>query len=118
MADEKNLEALLEDYCKIQVNELKNSALFKELVKINNENGNLTKLNFGKGIDSYSNNYYINLEILNANEKLIETYNGNLTTSCCLITKDKKNRYEFLNWNDDNEFLDDIRWIIKESSNL
>lgn len=56
----------------------------------------------------------MSLSIHDKNDELIEIFDeGFLTTSTMLIMIDKKERFKFFSWQDD-EFIEDLNWIIKQ----
>lgn len=86
-------------------------SMLNELVKSQELN---LKIEFGKAKDENNKNLYLSLSIYNKNGQLVEIFDeGFLTASTALVLIDKKNRYKFLSWQDD-EFIEDLNWIIKQ----
>ena len=61
---------------------------------------------------------YINVTILNDKNEFIEIYDEGFLTICTvLVLVDKKHRYRFFSWKDE-EFIEDLSWLIKELENI
>lgn len=111
---ETSVKDTLKYYCELEIEKFNSSTIFSmlnELVKSQELN---LKIEFGKAKDENNKNLYLSLSIYNKNGQLVEIFDeGFLTASTALVLIDKKNRYKFLSWQDD-EFIEDLNWIIKQ----
>lgn len=111
---ETSVKDTLKYYCELEIEKFNSSSIFSilnELVKSQELN---LKIDFGKAKDKKDKNLYLSLSIHNKNGQLVEIFDeGFLTTSTMLVIIDKKDRYKFLSWQDD-EFIEDLNWIIKQ----
>lgn len=106
-------------YCNSEIEDLKNSESYIKLTKLVDELKYNLVCDYGKAIDNKkSENIYLGVQILDDTNELIEIFDeGFLTTSTLLILVDKKHRYKFFSWRDD-EFIEDLNWFIKELENI
>lgn len=106
------LEQMCAFYCeKIKQNFLK-SDLLKQINHLIREKNLYLEIETGKSIIPSINNYYLSLEIKDSNNNLYETYEGGLSISTPLILIDKKMKFSFLDWQNE-DFLNDVHWLIK-----
>ena len=65
-----------------------------------------------------SEDLYLSITILDNKNKIVEIFDeGFLTASTLLVWVDKKYRYKFFSWKDD-EFIEDLNRLIKELENI
>ncbi|HQA20205.1 MAG TPA: hypothetical protein PLT15_05300 [Bacilli bacterium] len=111
----KNLLNSLNNYCLLETEDFKKSEYYYKLLEVATQKSLNVKIDFGNGLDScFTDNYYLSIEICDCNNELVQALDeGNLTTSTCLIQKNKNGTYRFYEWYDD-ELIDEIDWIIAE----
>lgn len=111
----ENLLKVLSLYCNDEIENLKNSELYIKLQKIVNELKYNLVCEYGKELDNKkSENLYLSITIYDDKNEIIKIVDeGFLTASTLLVWVDKKYRYKFLSWRDE-EFIEDLRWLIKE----
>lgn len=111
---EELLNYTLKYYCELEINDFIKNSIYIVMNEIIKSQGFNLKLDFGKAKDEKSKNIYLSLAVLDKNGELIEISDeGFLTTSTMLVLVDKKERYKFFSWRDD-EFIKDLNWIIKQ----
>ena len=118
IATEKNMEASVNDtlqyYCNSEINRFISSSIYStlnELVKSHEFNLDLC---YGKAKDKNDKNFYLSLSVCDKNGRLVEVFDGScLTTATMLILVDKKERYKFFSWQDEN-FIKDLNWIMDQ----
>lgn len=111
----ENLFNVLSLYCNNEIENLKNSELYMKLKKLVDELNYILVCKYGKELNNKkSENLYLSITVFNDKNEEIEIFDeGFLTASTALVLIDKKNRYKFLSWQDD-EFIEDLNWIIKQ----
>lgn len=74
---------------------------------------------YGKDINNKkSEDLYLSITILDNKNKIVEIFDeGFLTASTLLVWVDKKYRYKFFSWKDE-EFIEDLNRLIKELENI
>ena len=111
---ETRVKNTLKYYCELQIVEFNSSSIFSILSELVESQELKLKIDFGKAKDDKDENLYLSLSIHDKNDELIEIFDeGFLTTSTMLIMIDKKERFKFFSWQDD-EFIEDLNWIIKQ----
>ena len=118
IATEKNMEASVNDtlqyYCNSEINRFISSSIYStlnELVKSHEFNLDLC---YGKAKDKNDKNFYLGLSVCDKNGRLVKVFDGScLTTATMLILVDKKERYKFFSWQDEN-FIKDLNWIMDQ----
>ena len=115
----ENLLKVLSLYCNNEIENLKNSELYSKLQKLVNELNYILVCEYGKELNNKkSGNLYLSLTVFNDKNEVIEIFDeGFLTASTLLVLVDKKYRYKFLSWKDE-EFVEDLNWLIKKLENM
>ena len=115
----ENLFKALSLYCNNELENLKNSELYIKLQKLVNEVNYILVCKYGKELDNKkSENLYLGISVFNDKNEMVEIFDeGFLTASTLLVLVDKKFRYKFLSWKDE-EFIEDLNWLIKELENI
>lgn len=115
----ENLLKALSLYCNNELENLKNSELYIKLQKLVNELNYILVCKYGKELDNKkSENLYLGISVFNDKNEMVEIFDeGFLTASTLLVLVDKKFRYKFLSWKDE-EFIEDLNWLIKELENI
>ena len=115
----ENLHKALSLYCNTEIENLKKSESYIKLQNLVDELKYNLVCEYGKEIDNKkSKNLYLGITILNDKNEIIEIFDeGFLSVSTLLVWMDKKYRYKFLSWKDE-EFIEDLNWLIKELENI
>ena len=115
----ENLLKVLSLYCNNEIKNLKNSELYIKLEKLVDELNYILVCEYGKELsDKKSDNLYLSITIYNDKNEIIEIFDdGFLTASTLLVLVDKKHRYKFLSWQDE-EFIEDLKWLNKKLENI
>ena len=115
----ENLLKVLSLYCNNEIENLKNSELYSKLQKLVNELNYILVCEYGKELNNKkSENLYLSITVFNDKNEVIEIFDeGFLTASTLLVLVDNKYRYKFLSWKDE-EFVEDLNWLIKELENI
>lgn len=115
----ENLFNVLSLYCNNEIENLKNSELYMKLKKLVDELNYILVCKYGKELNNKkSENLYLSITVFNDKNEEIEIFDeGFLTASTILVLIDKKNRCKFLSWQDE-EFIEDLNWLIKELENI
>ncbi len=115
----ENLLKAVSLYCNNEKEDLKNSESYIKLTKLVDELKYNLVCDYGKANDNKkSESIYLGIQIFDDKNELIEIFDeGFLTASTLLILIDKKHRYKFFSWRDD-EFIEDLNWFIKELENI
>ena len=110
----ENLCKVLSIYCNNEIEKLKNSELYIKLQKLVDELKYVLVCEYRKVIDNNkSENLYLSITIFNDKNEIIEIFDdGYLTASTLLVCVDKKHRYKLLSWQDE-EFIEDLNWLIR-----
>lgn len=111
---ERNLKDTLKYYCEKEIEMFVSSSIYSELSKLVESHKFSLELNFGNANEEKDKNLYLSLSVFDKNGNLVEIYDdGFLTTSTILIMVDKKDRFKFFSWQEE-EFIEDLNWIIKK----
>lgn len=112
MSDKIN--EIIASYCESEITEFKASLMFENLSALIKKSNLFLECDYGYEKNKNYGNTYLSVTILNEKKEPIEIYDeGFLTASSILVSIDKKNRYKFYSWKDD-EFIDDINWIVEQ----
>ena len=110
----ENLLKILHIYCDDEVDNFKKNALFTELQSLVNELNYILICDYGKALDNKSENLYLAITIYDNDNEMIEIYDeGFLSVSTMLVEVDKKHRFKFFTWQDE-EFVEDVNWLINQ----
>ena len=111
---EASVNDTLQYYCKSEINRFISSSIYStmnELVKSHEFNLDLC---YGKAKDKNDKNFYLSLSVCDKNGKLVKAFDSScLTTATMLILVDKKERYKFFSWQDE-DFIKDLHWIMDQ----
>lgn len=115
----ENLFNVLSLYCNNEIENLKNSELYMKLKKLVDELNYILVCKYGKELNNKkSENLYLSITVFNDKNEEIEIFDeGFLSAGTLLVWADKKHRYKFLSWKDE-EFIEDLNWLIKELENI
>ena len=111
----ENLLKILSLYCVGEMETLKNNEVYVRLQNLVNELNYSLVCEYGKESDNNtSENIYLSISIFNDKNEMVEIFDeGFLTASTPLVLVEKKNRYRFISWEEE-EFIEDLGWLIKE----
>ena len=115
----ENLFNVLSLYCNNEIENLKNSELYMKLKKLVDELNYILVCKYGKELNNKkSENLYLSITVFNDKNEEIKIFDeGFLSAGTLLVWADKKHRYKFLSWKDE-EFIEDLNWLIKELENI
>ena len=115
----ENLFNVLSLYCNNEIENLKNSELYMKLKKLVDELNYILVCKYGKELNNKkSENLYLSITVFNDKNEEIEIFDEGFLSACTLLVwVDKKHRYKFLSWKDE-EFIEDLNWLIKELENI
>ena len=115
---EIRVKNILSYYCEQEIKNFIDSSMFSALNKLVEDHELTLELNYGEGKDKKDKNLYLSLTVLHKNGKIVEILDEGFLTICTgLVLVDKHERCKFLPWRDD-EFLDDLNWMIGELKKL
>lgn len=110
----KKINDIMVLYCEKEMTDFKASSIYGKLNTLIKNFNLLIECEYGNEKTKKCGNIYMSITIFDEKNNMIEIYDeGFLTTSTILISRDKKDRYKFYSWKDD-EFIDDINWIIEQ----
>lgn len=111
----ENLPRVLSIYCNYEINNLKKNELFIKLNNLVNELNYILVCEYGKELNNKkSENIYLSVTVYDDKNKTIEIFDeGFLTASTILVWVDKKYRFKFFSWEDE-EFVEDLNWLISQ----
>ncbi len=115
----ENLHEVLSLYCNNEIEDLMNSDLYIKLQKLVDELNYILVCEYGNELENKkSENIYLSITIFNDKNEIVEIFDdGFLTASTLLVWVDKKHRYKFLSWQDE-EFIEDLNWLNKKLENI
>lgn len=109
---ETSLKETLKYYCEKEIEKFVNSPICSKLKELVLSHKCSLELEAGKAQDEKDKNLYLSLSVVDSDSKVVEYFDdGFLTTSTMLVMVDKKDRLKFFSWRDE-EFLEDLDWII------
>lgn len=111
----ENVLNVLSLYCNGEIEHLKESDLFIKLDKLVEELGYVLVCEYGKETNNKkSQNLYLSITVFDDKNEMIEIFDeGFLTSSTMLVLVDKKYRFQFFSWEDE-EFIGDLNWLINQ----
>ena len=111
----------LDYYCKNEVQILKNSEYFLEISFLAKLLGYSIDISIGEAMDAKKDKYpkiiYLSFSTIDDQGKIIFVDSldfEHLTDATEILEIDRKNRVKFFSWQDDEEFIESLKWIIKE----
>ncbi len=112
------LDKTLNYYVNQMIEDFKKSDVYKKLcVEAANLNCKI-KVDCGRSVDLKDHNIYFGIVLCDEYDKPIDIYDeGEMSASISIINVDKKNRYYFSHWNQD-DFVEDISWLINKIKKL
>ncbi len=111
---EASVNDTLQYYCKSEINRFISSPQYSTLNELVKSHEFHLDLDFGKAKDKKDKNIYLSLSVCDKNDELVKVFDSScLTTATMLIFVDKRERYQFISWQDE-DFIKDLNWIIEQ----
>ena len=108
-------------YCKNEIEILKNSEYFLEINSLAKTLSYSIDISIGEATDAKQDKYpkiiYLSFSTIDQQGKivLVDALDfEHLTDATEILEIDRKNRVKFFSWQDDEEFIESLKWIIKE----
>ena len=110
----KILDETLNYFANQMIDDFKKSDIYKKLCDEAAKLNCKIKVDCGKSVNLKDHNIYFEVVFCDEHDKPIEIHDeGEMSASISIITVDKKNRYYFSHWNQD-DFVKDISWLINK----
>ncbi len=117
----QSIKQCLDFYCEKQVEELKSSDYFAEISSLAKSLDYLPDVVVGEVMDAKKDKYpkivYLSFSIVDQqkNAILVDFIDcEHLSDATRIIEIDRKRRVKFFSWQDDEDFIDSLKWIVKE----
>ena len=111
---EASVNDTLEYYCESEISRFISSSIYSTLNELAKSHEFNLESDFGKAKDEKDNSFYLSLSVLDKNGELVKVFDDScLTTATMLVLVDKKERYKFFSWQDD-DFITDLYWIMDQ----
>ena len=117
----QNAKQAIEYYCKKEIQTLKLSEHFAEISTLTNSLGYMIDISVGKANDKKKDKFpktvYLSFSIIDQQGTITSLDSldfEHLTDATRILEIDRKNRVTFFSWQDDEEFIESLEWIIKE----
>ena len=111
----------LDYYCKNEIQILKNSEYFLEISSLTKMLGYSIDISIGEAMDAKNDKYpkviYLSFSIIDQQGKIVLVDSldfEHLTDAPKILEIDRKNRVKFFSWQDDEEFIESLKWFVKE----
>ena len=111
----------LDYYCKNEIQILKNSEYFLEISSLTKMLGYSIDISIGEAMDAKNDKYpkviYLSFSIIDQQGKIVLVDSldfEHLTDAPKILEIDRKNRVKFFSWQDDEEFIETLKWFVKE----
>ena len=112
------LDETLNYYANLMLDDFRKSEIYKKFYEEATNLNCKMKVDCGKSIDLKDKNIYLGIVFCDENDEPIEIYDeGEMSASVSIIRVDKKKRYYFSHWHQD-DFIEDIKWIISKIMEL
>lgn len=113
----KNIEETLHFYISNEINSFNQSSLSSKLFDLVNQLGFHIECSFGGG-DNNSKNIYFSFLVVDNNGEGVTAGEYDefvrLNAATRIIAIDKKDKIKFYSWEEDDDFIDSINWVVKE----
>ena len=113
----KNIEETLHFYISNEINSFNQSSLCSKLFDLVNQLGFHIECSFGCG-DNNSKDIYFSFLVVDNNGEGVPAgeYDefAHLNAATLIIAIDKKDKIKFYSWEEDDDFIDSINWVVKE----
>ena len=108
-------------YCKNEIEILKNSEYFLEIDSLAKTLSYSIDISIGEATNAKQDKYpkiiYLSFSTIDQQGKIVLVDSldfEHLTDATEILEIDRKNRVKFFSWQDDEEFIESLKWIIKE----
>lgn len=116
-----NVLQSLEYYCENEIQTLKNSEYFLEISSLAKTPGYSIDISIGEAKDAKKDKYpkiiYLSFSVIDQQGKivLVDLLDfEHLTDATAVLEIDRKNRVKFFSWQEDEDFIESLKWIAKE----
>jgi hypothetical protein len=117
----QSVKQTLDYYFKNEIEILKNSEHFFEISSLVKKLGYSIDISIGEAKDAKQDKYpkkiYLSFSIIDQQGKIVLVDSldfEHLTDATEILEIDRKNRVKFFSWQDDEEFIESLKWIVKE----
>lgn len=117
----KSIIQTLDYYAKNEIEILKNSEYFFKISSLAKEIDCSIDISIGEAADAnkykYPKRIYLSFSIIDCQGKVLSVNSldfEHLTDATEILEIDQKNRVKFFSWQDDEDFIESLKWIIKE----
>ena len=125
--DKMNINTVqsLEFYCKNEIRSLKESNFLSRILLLSKSLDYDVDLSVGEALDVKENKYpkiiYLSISVLDKEKNIVLVNpldNEHLTDATKILEIDKRERVIFFTWQEDEDFIESLKWIIKELQKL
>ena len=125
--DKMNINTVqsLEFYCKNEIRSLKESNFLSRILLLSKSLDYDVDLSVGEALDVKENKYpkiiYLSISVLDKEKNIVLVNpldNEHLTDATKILEIDKRERVIFFTWQEDEDFIESLRWIAKELQKL
>ena len=121
----KRVMQTLDYYCKNEIDILKRSEYYSKISSLAKNIDHFIDISIGEAIDAKKSKYpkilYLSFSIVNHQGEtlLVDSLDfEHLTDATKILEIDQKNRVKFFSWQDDEDFIESLKWIIKELTKI
>lgn len=115
----------LEFYCKNEIRSLKESNFLSRILLLSKSLDYDVDLSVGEALDVKESKYpkiiYLSISVLDKEKNIVlvnPLNNEHLTDATKILEIDKKERVIFFTWQEDEDFIESLKWITKELQKL
>ena len=115
----------LEFYCKNEIRSLKESNFLSRILLLSKSLDYDVDLSVGEALDVKESKYpkiiYLSISVLDKEKNIVlvnPLNNEHLTDATKILEIDKRERVIFFTWQEDEDFIESLKWIIKELQKL
>lgn len=115
----------LDFYCKSEIRSLKESSFLSRILLLSKLLDYDVDLSVGEALDVKESKYpkiiYLSVSVLDKEKNIVlinSVDNEHLTDATKILEIDKKERVIFFTWQEDDDFIESLKWIAKELQKL
>ena len=115
----------LEFYCKNEIRSLKESNFLSRILLLSKSLDYDVDLSVGEALDAKESKYpkiiYLSISVLDKEKNIVLVNpldNEHLTDATRILEIDKRERVIFFTWQEDEDFIESLKWITKELQKL
>lgn len=115
----------LEFYCKNEIRSLKESNFLSRILLLSKSLDYDVDLSVGEALDVKESKYpkiiYLSISVLDKEKNIVlvnPLNNEHLTDATKILEIDKRERVIFFTWQEDEDFIESLKWITKELQKL